>query len=98
MMDAIGWIATAIFLASYSCKDPRKLRLIQAAAALLWVAYGVVLHAIPIVVANLLVAGVAAYSSLGGLLLRRADGGAGVRREITPGSDADLSRISSPYS
>jgi hypothetical protein len=63
-LDWIGWIATAIFLASYSCKDQRKLRMTQAAAALLWVGYGVVLQAVPIVVANLLVAGVAVSSSL----------------------------------
>jgi hypothetical protein len=62
--DWIGWLATAVFLASYSCKDQQKLRLTQAAAALLWVGYGVLLHAVPIIVANLLVAGVAAYSSL----------------------------------
>ena len=98
MIDVIGWIATALFLASYSCKDPRKLRLTQAAAALLWVAYGVVLHAIPIVVANLLVAGVAAYSSLSGLWMRKTSNRPAGGSEITPASAADLSRISSPYS
>ena len=62
--DWIGWLATAIFLASYTSKDQGKLRRIQAVAAVLWVVYGVILHAVPIVVANLLVAGVALYSSL----------------------------------
>jgi hypothetical protein len=85
--DWIGWVATAIFLASYVCKDQRKLRRIQALAAVLWVAYGAILHAVPIVVANLLVAGVALYSSLTG-------SAAGVSRASGP----DLSRISSPYS
>ena len=74
MTDAIGWIATALFLASYSCSDPRKLRLTQAAAALLWVGYGAVLHAIPIIVPNLLVAGVAAYSAVVGVLQARRSG------------------------
>jgi hypothetical protein len=61
--DWIGWLATALFLASYFCKDQRNLRRIQGLAAVLWVAYGTILHAVPIVVANLLVAGVALYSS-----------------------------------
>jgi hypothetical protein len=62
--DWIGWLATFIFLASYRSKDQGKLRRIQALAAVLWVVYGAILHAVPIVVANLLVAGVALYSSL----------------------------------
>jgi predicted acyltransferase len=81
--DWIGWIATAIFLASYFSKDQRKLRQIQALAAVLWVAYGAILHAIPIVVANLLVAGAALYSSLAGSAAR-----------LSRASAPDLSRIS----
>lgn len=91
MTDAIGWTATAIFLASYSCADPRKLRLMQAAAALVWVGYGAMLQAVPIIVANLLVAGVAAYSAVQGLRLarKRVTG-----QPITPAAVADLSRTS----
>ena len=69
--DWIGWLATAIFLVSYSCKDQGRLRRVQAAAAVLWMVYGVILHAVPIVVANLLVAGVALYSSLLGSVAAR---------------------------
>jgi hypothetical protein len=90
VIDAIGWVATAVFLASYSCSDPRKLRLMQAAAALLWVGYGVLLHAVPIIVANLLVAGVAAYSALQGF--RRARGTDRPDGGLTPAAAADLSR------
>jgi hypothetical protein len=96
MIDSIGWIATAIFLASYACKDPRNLRLTQAAAALLWVGYGAVLHATPIIVANLLVAGVAAWSSVSGLRSRWTARTA--VRKVTPAAEPGLSRISSPYS
>jgi Bacterial inner membrane protein len=92
MIDAVGWAATAIFLASYSCNDARKLRLMQAGAALVWVSYGAMLHAIPIIVANLLVAGVAAYSAVQGLRRGRAAGTTG--EAITPAAAADLSRIS----
>ena len=62
--DWLGWAATATFLASYACKDQGALRRVQAVAALMWTAYGAILHAMPIIVANLLVAGVAVYSSL----------------------------------
>ena len=37
---------------------------VQATAALLWVIYGVTIHALPVVVANVVVAGVAVGSSL----------------------------------
>lgn len=94
--DWIGWLATAVFLASYSCKDQQKLRLTQAAAALLWVGYGVLLHATPIIVANLLVAGVAAYSSLSRRLQTAAATAhpAGSAPRITASSEPDLSRTS----
>jgi hypothetical protein len=91
MIDAIGWAATAVFLASYSCRDPGKLRLMQAAAALVWVGYGVLLHAVPIIVANLLVAAVAAYSSVQGFRRRQAESAAGA---VRPPGAAGLSRIS----
>ena len=77
--DWIGWLATAIFLGSYSCKDQARLRRIQAVAAVLWMVYGVILHAVPIVVANLLVAGVALYSSIPTLGRSRPD----PRRTVT---------------
>jgi inner membrane protein len=81
-VDALGWLATAMFLASYSCRTQRALRLTQAGAALLWAAYGLLLHALPVIVANLLVAAVAAYSSFPRKLA--------VKPSVAP----DLSRIS----
>jgi len=96
--DWIGWLATAIFLASYSCKDQGKLRRVQALAAVVWVLYGAILHAVPIVVANLLVAGVALYSSR----IKSAAGKVPVVKPsdagLSPANAPDLSRISSPYS
>ncbi len=59
----IGWIATAVFAMSYLAKDARRLRWVQAAAACLWIAYGVALHAAPVIVANAIVALVALASS-----------------------------------
>ncbi len=63
MLDWIGWVATAIFASSYFCKQPGTLRRVQAMAALLWIGYGLLIHAWPVIVANLVVAGVALYSS-----------------------------------
>ena len=61
--DVIGWLATAVFITSYFAKDSGKLRLIQGGAASLWAVYGILLHATPIIVANILVAGVAVVSA-----------------------------------
>jgi len=63
MVDWIGWLATAVFMSSYFAKQPTNLRRIQGAAASLWAVYGILLHAPPIVVANVLVAGVAVATS-----------------------------------
>ena len=63
LLESIGWVATAAFASSYFYKSPDILRRIQAMAAMLWVVYGVMIHAMPVVVANLVVAGVAIYSS-----------------------------------
>jgi hypothetical protein len=60
----IGWIATAVFSTSYFFKGASTLRWIQAGAALLWVTYGLLIHAMPVVVANVIVASAAVYSSL----------------------------------
>jgi len=62
-LEAVGWAATAAFASSYFWRSPEALRRVQAGAALLWVIYGTMIHALPVVAANLVVAGVAAYSS-----------------------------------
>jgi hypothetical protein len=62
-LSLIGWLATAVFASSYLFRQPLLLRRIQAGAALLWVIYGVAIDALPVVVANLIVAAAALYSS-----------------------------------
>jgi inner membrane protein len=59
----IGWVATAVFAVSYFCKQPKMLRMVQALAALMWVTYGFLIGAMPVVVANVIVALAAVYSS-----------------------------------
>ena len=61
-LEWIGWVATALFAVSYLFRQPSKLRMVQAMAALLWVAYGLTIHALPVVVANLVVFAAAAYT------------------------------------
>jgi hypothetical protein len=63
MLESIGWIATALFAGSYFCKRPVTLRSVQALAALLWIGYGVIISAPPIIVANLVVAAMAGSSA-----------------------------------
>ena len=63
MLDALGWIATALFVSSYFCKSADLLRRVQAGAALLWIGYGVAIGSAPVVASNVLVASIAAYSS-----------------------------------
>jgi uncharacterized protein with PQ loop repeat len=40
------------------------MRLVQACASILWILYGVVLQATPIIVANIIVAGLAVFSAV----------------------------------
>lgn len=51
----IGWVATATFVGSYFCARPVALRRVQMVGAMMWATYGLVLHAKPVIVANLLV-------------------------------------------
>ena len=71
-LNVIGWTATAVFSSSYFFKEATTLRRIQAAAASLWVLYGVAIHSAPVVVANLIVGIAALYTSLRLILNRRA--------------------------
>jgi hypothetical protein len=59
----LGWVATAVFATSYFFRRASTLTKIQAAAACLWIVYGLKIGAVPVVVANLIVAGAALYSS-----------------------------------
>jgi hypothetical protein len=93
MVDWLGWAATAVFLASYGCKDQKRLRIVQAGAALLWAIYGAIIDATPVVVANLLVAAAAVYSCLNRSRPgKRLDGSPGTI--VTPASELDLFRTS----
>ena len=63
-IEALGWSATAVFVGSYFFAKPSLLRAVQMAGALLWVTYGLLIGASPVIVANLLVFGAAAWDRL----------------------------------
>jgi len=63
MADWIGWLATTIFASSYFCKQAVTLRRVQAIAALVWMSYGFLIGAPPVIVANLVVASLAIFSA-----------------------------------
>jgi hypothetical protein len=62
--DLVGWAATAVFVCSYFVKGPRQLRLVQAAAAVVWIAYGVLIGSPPVIGSNIIVSGLAVFSAL----------------------------------
>ncbi|HEY0707865.1 MAG TPA: YgjV family protein [Polyangia bacterium] len=63
MIDVLGWAATAVFVGSYFFKRPESLRRVQMLGALMWVAYGVLMQAAPVVVANVLVLAAALWTA-----------------------------------
>jgi inner membrane protein len=63
MIDYLGWAATAVFVGSYFFKRPESLRRVQMLGALMWVAYGLLMKAAPVVVANVLVLAAALWTA-----------------------------------
>lgn len=61
MTEALGWVATALFCLSYLL-PPRTLLPVQIGGAGLWVAYGTLTGAAPVVVANCIVAAAAGWA------------------------------------
>ena len=64
MSEVLGWVATAVFVSSYFFKRPALLRAAQMFGACLWILYGAIIGAIPVVVANGLVFAAAAWTLL----------------------------------
>ena len=63
-VEYLDWGATAVFVGSYFCLRPSLLRGVQMAGALLWVIYGVLINASPVIVANILVFSAAAWTMI----------------------------------
>jgi hypothetical protein len=62
-IDYLGWTATGVFVGSYFCRTPRATRHVQMLGALLWLTYGLLIGALPVVAANALVFGAAAWTA-----------------------------------
>ncbi len=69
LTDTLGWIATLVFVGSYFFSKPAALRVCQMLGAILWIAYGFLIAAKPVIASNLLVFGAAAWT-----LARRKEG------------------------
>ena len=62
-IEALGWTATAVFVGSYFFSRPSVLRAVQMAGAVLWIMYGLLIGASPVIVANALVFSAAAWTA-----------------------------------
>ena len=62
MTDYLGWAATTVFVGSYFCTKADALKRVQMIGALMWVVYGILIKASPVVAANLLVFGAAGWT------------------------------------
>ncbi len=60
--DSIGWMATAVFVASYFFSKPAMLRGLQMLGAVLWMTFGVVIASKPVIVSNVLVFAAAGWT------------------------------------
>jgi hypothetical protein len=63
MAQALGWVATSVFVGSYFFARPATLRAVQMAGAVLWIIYGVMIDATPVIAANALVFAAAAWTT-----------------------------------
>lgn len=59
--EPLGWLATCVFALSYAFKVEKSLLRTQFVAAGMWAAYGAMIHSAPMIAANLIVVGAAAY-------------------------------------
>jgi hypothetical protein len=60
--DMVGWMATAVFVASYFFSKPAMLRTLQMLGAVLWMAFGVLIASKPVIASNVLVFSAAAWT------------------------------------
>jgi hypothetical protein len=62
--NALGWVATAVFVGSYFFRRPAVLRAIQMFGSALWIVYGALIAAKPVIAANVLVFAAAGWTLL----------------------------------
>ena len=64
LADTMGWLATAVFVASYFFSKPTMLRGLQMLGAALWFAFGVLIASKPVIASNALVFAAAGWTLL----------------------------------
>lgn len=62
IVDVVGWVATAVFVSSYFFARPDRLRAVQMVGATVWIVYGILLAAPPVIAANIMVIAAAAWT------------------------------------
>jgi hypothetical protein len=62
--EALGWVATAVFVGSYFFRRVAVLRAIQMLGSALWIVYGILIAAKPVIAANVLVFAAAGWTLL----------------------------------
>jgi hypothetical protein len=62
--EALGWVATAVFVGSYFFRRIALLRALQMLGSALWIAYGILIAAKPVIAANVLVFAAAGWTLL----------------------------------
>jgi hypothetical protein len=65
MTEYLGWTATVVFVISYFSRRAEVLRRVQMAGAAIWIVYGVLIKAPPVIAANVLVLLAAAWTASG---------------------------------
>jgi len=95
-VSMLGWVATAVFASSYFHSDAATLKKIQAVAACVWLVYGIAIGALPVVVANLIVAGAALYSSLRTRPSRAEESPAEIQNASVPAVAASMAEDTKP--
>lgn len=73
LADIMGWIASAVFVASYFFPQPTMLRGLQMLGAVLWIIFGVLIASKPVITSNVLVFAAAAWTLMRARAASRAD-------------------------
>lgn len=64
LIESVGWFATAVVVTSFFFADPNTLRKVQILGASLWLAYGIAIGSLPVIVANVLVVTAATLTTI----------------------------------
>jgi hypothetical protein len=72
LADTVGWMATAVFVASYFFSKPAMLRGLQMLGSVLWMTFGVLIASKPVIVSNVLVFAAAGWTLVRDRIAARA--------------------------